>query len=209
MNTSCDADDRKLPAAGPTLSYVLQDWGPPGARPLEGVLHPGLQLVLGGEGRGKTRLLRLLAGADPLPAACTLHPAPWPAFLSDLEEEGLRAVVAAEWLGRHAAQPGWRAKVASALLEALGLQDHLLKQVHMLSTGTRRKLGLVAAAAGTARLVLLDQPHAALDARSCRVLDELLAEAAQESHRCWVVADYSCPERLQGLPGVRVLDLGD
>ena len=78
----------------------------------------------------------------------------------------------------------------------------------MLSAGSRRKLGLVAAAASDARLTLLDQPYAALDARSARLLSELLAEAAQDPHRAWVLADYALPAALQDLALATRVSLG-
>jgi ABC-type multidrug transport system ATPase subunit len=79
----------------------------------------------------------------------------------------------------------------------------------MLSTGSRRKLGLVAAAASGATLTLLDTPYGGLDAPSSRVLSQLLAEAAQGTQRAWVVADHGLPTALDGVPLAGVLDLGD
>ncbi len=81
--------------------------------------------------------------------------------------------------------------------------------MHMLSAGSRRKVGLVAAAASGAALTLLDTPFAALDVASGRVLAELLAEAADDAGRAWVVADHGLPPALAGAPLAGTVDLGD
>ncbi len=52
------------------------------------------------------------------------------------------------------------------LVEQLGLVPHQQKAMYMLSTGTKRKVWLVAALASGARLSLLDEPFAALDRAS-------------------------------------------
>lgn len=170
---------------------------------------PGLGVVLGGEGRGKTTVLRWLSGQS-APTSGSLERATGEAWLEDPSDPAADAQVAAAWLAeRRPRHPAWSAATESALAQALGLVEHLAKPLYMLSTGSRRKLGLLGAAASGAPLTLLDGPWAALDARSGRVLDELLAEAAEGTTRAWVVADYAWPERLAGLPLAWRLDLGD
>ena len=66
-----------------------------------------------------------------------------------------------------------------------------------------------AAAASGAPLTLLDTPFAALDAASARVLADVLAEAAEDTARAWVVADHEIPAVLQGVALAGVIDLGD
>jgi ABC-type multidrug transport system ATPase subunit len=79
----------------------------------------------------------------------------------------------------------------------------------MLSSGTRRKLGLVEAVASGAGLTLLDGPFAALDAPSRRWLVDLLDAAARQCSRAWVVADHAWPPGLADDAGIAVVDLGD
>jgi hypothetical protein len=79
----------------------------------------------------------------------------------------------------------WDASLEAVLIEDLALDEHMGKDLFMLSTGTRRKLGSVAAFACGADLSLIDMPFAALDAPARAVLGELLQEAARR-----------CPSRL-------------
>lgn len=79
----------------------------------------------------------------------------------------------------------------------------------MLSAGSRRKAGLLAAAASGAELTLLDTPFAALDAASGRVLVQVLADARQSQTRAWVVADAQRPPELPGGSPMTFIDLGD
>ncbi len=169
-------------------------------------LRPGLTLVRGGEGRGKTTLLRLLAG-ELTPGSGTLVRPAGRAFLPQPSDPACDAQVARDWLA--AQLDGVDVARAVPLVEAFGLAPHIDKPMFMLSTGSRRKVGLVAAALAGARLTLLDQPYAALDARSCRLVTELLAEAAASSERCWVVADHERPSWLDGIELAGVVDLGD
>ena len=60
----------------------------------------------------------------------------------------------------------------------------------MLSAGSRRKVALVGLLASGATLTCLDQPYAALDMASMRVVREFLQDMADHPSRAWVVADY-------------------
>ncbi len=177
---------------------------------------PGLSLLRGGDGRGKTTLLRVLAGTLQ-PTAGRLQRAPGATvFHATLADPALDAVVAQDWLAAQAAaHPDWNAGLAAALQDAFALGAHLAKPLCMLSTGSRRKLGLVAAAASGATLTLLDTPYGGLDAPSGRVLSQLLAEAAegaqgrQGRQRAWVLADHGLPPALDGVRLAALVDLGD
>jgi ABC-type nitrate/sulfonate/bicarbonate transport system ATPase subunit len=80
------------------------------------------------------------------------------------------------------------------LIEGFGLQQHLVKPLYMLSTGSRRKVWLSAALAAGAPLTLIDQPFAALDAPSIRFLTEQLHAASQDHSRVWLLADHAPPD---------------
>lgn len=196
-----------------TASVRLRGLVVPGAvcGPLDVLLRPGLTLVSGGEGRGKTALLRLLAG-QAVPAAGGVEREPrTPVCWPDPTDAALDGTAVADWLAaQRAVHAGWRAGVETALLEAFALGPHAGKRIGMLSAGSRRKLGHVAAAASGAALTLLDGPFAALDLASCRVLGELLAEAAEgDGGRVWVVADYERPRWLDGVALQTHLQLGE
>lgn len=200
------------PPAAPVLQARALGWSVASHTVLHGLtfdISPGLSLVRGGDGRGKTTLLRLLAG-QLSPASGTLTGAPASVSLEHPQDPAFDAVVASDWLARRqAAYPAWHPRRAADLATALGLDEHLHKPLFMLSTGSRRKLGLVAAAASGAALTLLDTPFAALDNRSCRVLAALLHEAADDTQRAWVLADHSDPPLLNGVRWATVVDLGD
>jgi heme ABC exporter ATP-binding subunit CcmA len=148
-------------------------------------------LLSGGNGAGKTTLMRLVAGLLPLTSgegtvlghdlrtdrrgarrrlALMGHAT---ACYDDLTvRENLR--FAARACGRGAAA----AAVAEAALTRVGLDDRA-DVVHLrLSAGQRRRLALAVVLVRDAELLLLDEPHAGLDAAGREVLDGVIAEAA-------------------------------
>lgn len=172
-------------------------------------IRPGLTLLRGGDGRGKTTLLRLLAGT--LRAGTgAIHRHTAEVFHEQAADPLHDAALALDWLA--ALRPrfaGWDDALALGLTDAFALQGHIHKPLYMLSTGSRRKLGLLAAAASGAALTLLDMPYAALDAPSSQVLTQLLTEAACGNRRAWVLADGDLPAGLAGVPLAGLIDLGD
>jgi ABC-type multidrug transport system ATPase subunit len=180
--------------------------GPPLLQGLDFVLRPGLTLVLGGDGRGKSSLLRLLAG-QLAPTTGQVRRAVSEVYFEDLGDPVHDATPVRAWLdAQRRRYPAWDEALAARLSGAYELGAHLDKALFMLSTGGRRKVGLVAAAACGAPLTLLDLPCAGLDAPSRRALTACLVDAAGGARRCWVVADHAAPP---GLPPVPVIDLGD
>lgn len=147
-------------------------------------LPPGLVAVTGDEGAGKTRLLRRLAEA---PAALWL----------DLSLPGQDDHIPQHvWDALQQQQPLWNAQLQQDLIDAVNLRPHLAKKLFMLSTGSRRKVALVGLLASGATVTCLDQPFAALDAASARVIREFLGDMADHPTRTWVVADYEADARL-------------
>ncbi|ALT77258.1 ABC transporter ATP-binding protein [Paucibacter sp. KCTC 42545] len=173
-------------------------------------LHPGLSLVRGGDGRGKTSLLRLMAGVL-VPSSGQVRRGEGISLYYQCPESSEHdAIPAHAWLAAlRPNYPAWRASEAPALIEALGLAEHMAKPMYMLSSGSRRKLGLLAAALCGAQLLLLDMPYAALDGRSCRWVHDLLGEAAAGQTQAWVLADYELPAALAGQKLAALIDLGD
>jgi heme ABC exporter ATP-binding subunit CcmA len=147
-------------------------------------------LVSGPNGAGKTTLLRLLAGLVPLSGGtgavlghdlasdrfgARRHVALLghaPGCYDDLSvRENLRFFTRAS---------GGRAADADAALERLGLERQAGLAFHRLSAGQRRRTALAALVARRPRLVLLDEPHAELDAAGRDLLDGLIRAMAAE-----------------------------
>jgi len=148
-------------------------------------LPPGLVAVTGDEGTGKTRLLRRLGEAN--------SPALWlDLSLPGQDDQAPQQV----WDALRPQCPLWATQLQHDLTEALDLHPHLGKKLSMLSTGSRRKVALVGLLASGATVTCLDQPFAALDASSARVIRDFLADVADHTTRTWVVADYEADARL-------------
>lgn len=67
-----------------------------------------------------------------------------------------------------------------ALLERVGLDDALDRQIETLSGGMRQRLGLAIALLGDPRVLLLDEPSAALDPTGSLLMRDLLCELGKE-----------------------------
>lgn len=213
------------PAPGATHAAILAAAGlaaefEPG-RPLFSALSfgipAGVTLVRGGDGRGKTTLMRMLAGA--LPAAggslqidgtsLQADPAGYRrnVFWTEARSEAFDQLTPQAYFetvrSRHAA---FDAALLASSIDALGLGPHLPKQLFMLSTGSKRKVWAAAALASRARVTLIDEPFAALDAPSIRRLLQSLQAQAAPGGRAFVIAGYEAP---QGLALAGLIDLGD
>ena len=174
----------------------------------------GMSAVLGDEGAGKTSLMRLLCG-DLVATAGQLRllseaaplslPQPSAVFWIDLRLPLHDNDTPAQcWAQFRVSLPAWSNETQHELIETLQLAPHLDKRLNMLSTGSRRKVGLVAALASGATVTLLDQPFVSLDQASIRSLQAFLAQRAQNTERAWLIADYKKPAHL---PLVSVLQL--
>jgi heme ABC exporter ATP-binding subunit CcmA len=170
-------------------------------------------LLSGGNGAGKTTLLRLLAGLLPLrsgEAEVLGHDLA-------LDRRSVRRelslvghdtfcyddLTVRENLRFAARAGGSRAEAADDALERLGL--HRLADVThaKLSAGQRRRLALAVAVSREPRLLLLDEPHAGLDAEGREVLDGVLGAAAAEG-RTVLLASHEL-DRARALAGREVV----
>jgi ABC-type multidrug transport system ATPase subunit len=154
----------------------------------------GLIAVTGEEGTGKTRLLRVLSGDLPAtPGDVVLPDARW----LDLDLPAAREQKPQQvWAELNEVCPRWNVELQQDLVEALNLRPHLEKSLSMLSTGSRRKLALVGLLACGATVTCLDQPYAALDSASIKVLREFLNDMSDHPTRSWVIADYQADPQL-------------
>lgn len=147
-------------------------------------------LLSGGNGVGKTTALRLLAGLVPLHSGSAV------VLGHDLSRDrrshrrriGLVGhetfcyddLTVGENLRFAARAAGARPAAAEMALDRLGLQPLAEVGHGRLSAGQRRRLALAVALAREPQLLLLDEPHAGLDAEGRAVLDEVLIGAAAE-----------------------------
>ena len=158
-------------------------------------LAPGLVAVTGDEGAGKTCLLRSLASDAVAPAGKVQLP---DCLWLDLSLPGQDDLTPHQvWGTLRQRSPRWDLTLQEDLAQALGLGPHLAKKLLMLSTGSRRKVALVALLASGATVTCLDQPFAALDAASAGVVRDYLAGVAEHTTRTWVVADHEADPRLR------------
>lgn len=162
-------------------------------------IGPGLTLLHGDTGSGKSAVLRVLAGEAPaLGGQLTLGPATLPGaqaawrqqrfYMDPATRDFDTLTVQACVQQLRAAAGGWPEPHWQALAEAFSLTPHLHKGMHMLSTGSRRKVFLSCALASQQALILLDEPTAALDAASIRALKDALHALAQAPQRIVIVA---------------------
>jgi ABC-type multidrug transport system ATPase subunit len=153
----------------------------------------GVSWICGDEGTGKTTLLRLIAG-DVQPTSGQVVRPEGHVFWVDLQDAAHdTTTVQACWDTLRTRWPNWNESLLQDLAQELDMQQHVDKRLNMLSAGSRRKVMVIAALASGATVTLLDQPFAALDFASIRIIKEFLQEAAEHPSRAWIVADYTEP----------------
>lgn len=163
--------------------------------------------IRGASGSGKSLFFRAIADLDPNEGSV---------YLNDQSREDMPAY---EWRRQVAlvpAETGWWADrvgdhfVAGSgvedLFEAVGLPDALGWEVSRLSTGERHRLGIVRALQAGPRVLLLDEPTAALDAGMTAAVEGLVKQqlandvcvlmvthdpeqANRVAHRCMTMLD--------------------
>jgi heme ABC exporter ATP-binding subunit CcmA len=147
-------------------------------------------LLSGANGSGKTTLLRLLAGLH------RLHDGTAEVLGHDLsvDRRGARRSIGLlghetgcyddltvrENLQFSARAAGREASSSDAVLERVGLEAQVDVVHGRLSAGQRRRLALALTLAREPELLLLDEPHAGLDAAGRAVLDAVVASSPAE-----------------------------
>ena len=185
---------------------VARSYGP--RRVLHGVSFAlergGALVVTGPNGSGKTTLLRLLVGLA-VPSRGTVEVALDRARLGFVGHEPLvyRELTALENLdlfGRLYRVPERRERIGM-LLERFGLWDARGERVSAFSRGMTQRLALCRALLHEPELLVLDEPHSALDAQGAALLDHELNTLA--GHATLVVATHE-PDRLEPLATARL-----
>lgn len=137
-----------------------------------------LLALLGPSGCGKTTILRVLAGLES-PDAGTVRIAGRDVTRTSVRNRGIGIVFQAYSLFPHmtslenvayglrisGASLGTRTARATELLETVGLQEHRDKYPQQLSGGQQQRVALARALAIEPRVLLLDEPLSALDAK--------------------------------------------
>lgn len=155
----------------------------------------------GASGSGKTLLLRALADLDPNEGSVTLEGRD----RTTMSGPAWRRVV-----GYLPAEPGWWADTvgahftdwtpALAVARQLGFtEDPRDWPVARLSTGERLRLGLIRAVMVAPKMLLLDEPTAALDPRSVAAVEGLIAARLRTGLAVlWVTHDAGQAGRIAG-----------
>ncbi|HLO78649.1 MAG TPA: ABC transporter ATP-binding protein [Magnetospirillum sp.] len=172
----------------------------PGLHPLSFRLAPGeCMVVRGPSGAGKSLLLRAMADLDPATGQISL------------DGHDRMSMPAPRWrhlVGYVPAEPGWWAdRAADHFLDwnsmrpmagRLGLPEAIGEQpVNRLSTGERQRLALLRALERRPRVLLLDEPTAALDPVTTLAAEALLAEHRRQGLALvWVSHDPAQAARI-------------
>jgi heme exporter protein A len=164
----------------------------------------GALVVTGPNGAGKTTLLRLLVGLA-VPSRGTIEIPLDRARLGFVGHEPLvyRELTAVENLdlfGRLYRVSERRERIGM-LLERFGLWDARGERVSTFSRGMTQRLALCRALLHEPELLVLDEPHSALDTQGAALLDDELEALAGRS--TLVVATHE-PERLDSLATARL-----
>jgi ABC-2 type transport system ATP-binding protein len=172
----------------------------------------GVTLLYGDTGSGKSTLLRVIAGALPSAsgrltlAGARLDTAPEAykrnVFFCDPAAEAFDQITARACTATLSeGDAGFDAALWQVLVEGFSLAPHIDKPMYMLSTGSKRKVGLAAALASGRALVLLDEPEGALDARSIGCLWKTIESLAARPGHAIVIASSA---RLEHVPQIQL-----
>ncbi len=177
-----------------------------------------VQLLMGPSGSGKTSLLTILAGLL-TPTAGSVHLLGQEITQMDRSELAqfrlhnigfifqdfnlFPALTAAENISVALHNKGIRGRLArqeaQSLLERVGLDDKANLKPRHLSGGQKQRVAIARALAGSPRLIMADEPTAALDSQSGHTVMELLRELAKENGATVLMVTHD----------PRILDLAD
>jgi putative ABC transport system ATP-binding protein len=215
LNPSCDADEPAVPAAAVSCRGVVKDFGEANTRIR--VLHSidvdvfssELTLLVGPSGCGKTTLISIIAGLlDPTGGDLELFGAPQSKLRgSKLVEFRARSVGfvfqqynllpslnATENVAIPLLILGWNRpaalKAAREGLEAVDLGARAEQMPNQLSGGQQQRVAIARALVHKPRLLVCDEPTAALDASSGRRVMELLKQVAVQPGRAVIVVTH-------------------
>jgi putative ABC transport system ATP-binding protein len=191
--------DRSLFQTGTSL-LSIRDLGTNLLKPTSFSMSTGECVAIRGpSGGGKTLLLRAIADLDPNEGTVCL------------EGRNRATISGPEWrrlVGYVPAEPGWWAetvgnhfaewKAAAAFLERLGFSDETKTwRISRLSTGERLRLALIRALIMRPKVLLFDEPTAALDAASATAVEALMSSRMRAGLGVlWVTHDPAQARRM-------------
>jgi ABC-2 type transport system ATP-binding protein len=168
-------------------------------------IEPGITWLRGPNGRGKTTLLRLLAGALAPSGGtirlgeldCVRDPFRYrlDSFYCGAELPQLPWLTVREWLDLHLAlYPAARSEDVGRQLDGFGVADTLPQALSTLSLGQHKKVQLALALALPVRLLLLDEPFNGLDAEARARLRAQLGARALARATCVILTSHLDPQ---------------
>jgi ABC-type multidrug transport system ATPase subunit len=161
----------------------------------------GLTWVRGHNGCGKSTLLQILGGA--------LKPMAGQLKIGDIDEStdalGYRKNI--YWCSSNNIvfdhlkpleyfgflldlYPKFDKSVITEFVNVFNLHSFLNQRISKLSSGTQKKVAVVAALAVNTQVVLLDEPLATLDQTALQVLRGFLAEVAVKKNQTWIITSH-------------------
>jgi NitT/TauT family transport system ATP-binding protein len=154
--------------------------------------------LLGTSGSGKTTLLRILSGLE-LPTRGEVHWEKEPSLAMVFQKALLlpwrtvldNATFALECRGIKRADARER---AVALLERVGLGDHLRHHPHEISAGMQQRVDLVRALLLRPDVLLMDEPFASLDLDTAASLQDLLLELWEDQRFTVLLVSHTLSE---------------
>jgi sulfonate transport system ATP-binding protein len=170
-------------------------------------LAPGEKVaLLGRSGSGKTTLLRTLAGLDPAPAdAAITLPHPVSVVFQEPRLLPWKQVWRNVALGLDGSDARDRAEAA---LREVGLERHLDAWPATLSGGEAQRVALARALVRAPKLLLLDEPFAALDALTRLRMHALVAELWRSHAPTTLIVTHDVDEALLLADRALVLEHG-
>lgn len=171
---------------------------------------PGLHLLVGPNGGGKTTLLKALAGIIPYQGELRLdgvgdlqrHPQPQRRLINHAAAEPVFPdfLSGQHLLDFYQKTKGGTPAQVDALRQQLAVGDYLDQKLGSYSTGMKKKLALLLAFLGEPRLILLDEPFTGLDPEAREGLVQLIARTHRQgvnlllaSHQ-WLVLEQLSPD---------------
>ncbi|MCU1673032.1 MAG: hypothetical protein JWN77_1145 [Frankiales bacterium] len=157
--------------------------------------------LLGASGCGKSTLLAILAGLDAPTTGTVAVPGGRPALM--FQEPALFPwLTASQNIELALRLNGTRGKQArrdraGELLDLVRLHDAGTKRVHELSGGMRQRVAMARALAQDSRVLLMDEPFAALDAITRDVLHEELVRIRREQDLTVVFVTHNVREAVR------------
>ena len=187
-----------------SIQYV---GGPRAVADIDLTVPPGeIVSLIGPSGCGKTTLLRLMAGLEvPTEGSVSLDPPvqsqsggiafvfqqptllPWRTALQNV-------TLPLELIGH--SQPGERRRLATDMLETVGLTEAIDRYPHQLSGGMRMRVSIARALVTSPNVLLLDEPFAALDDMLRTQLGQLLLDLWERQRFTAVMVTHNIAESI-------------